>query len=364
MKGTCCVCGGVTSKASSAMCRGCEIKSRQAKAEAKRPRCEDCSKPLSVGNTGVHCYDCRVRRGWRHPVPSPRVESVREVLEEQQRGAPPRIALNNYNGSAIVIACLHIPFYSISWVQEVCETAELLHIDTLVLAGDVLMADRISKYDRVGKSPTIAEELIALRKVMEAFGLVFKRIIFVVGNHDQRIEKQIAAAAETKTGRNTLDMVAATLGTKFDPEDMEALSVTFIQSFLPPEKVYFEPLPSIIWNNTYMVQHAGCSRVPPAHERAMAAKHRTSQLNGNSHLWGVGFDTSGTDIAMTIGHSCEPERFRYIREKPSTFPQQVRGAAVILVSERTGPKGVVVPLADHPRYFKVRDILEAAHAKD
>jgi predicted phosphodiesterase len=281
------------------------------------------------------------------------------ALEHEQRIATPPIIDTNYNGQAIVISCLHIPFYSISWVRTVCETAQALHIDTLVLAGDVLMADRISRYDRVGAAPTIGEELLALSAVMKELSKVFNRIVFVAGNHDQRIERQIAMAAETKLGRNMLDMVAATLGMKFDPDDMERMSKSFIESFLPPSTVVFEPLPQIMWNNTYLIMHAGCSRTPPAHERAMAAKHRKSVIAGNSHLWGAGFDVSGEDVCVTIGHSAEPERWRYIKEVPSTFPQQVRGMCVILVNERTGPAGAVLPLADHARYASVSDIAEA-----
>lgn len=328
-------------------CKACLQKFRRKTADANAARCSRCKTTLAKGTKGTLCIACLTTR------------EVATVLTREQGIAPPPLPLTDYSGNAIIISCLHIPFYSVPWVMEICETAQLLHIDTLVLAGDVLMADRPSKYDRVGKTPTIAEELLAMRKVMDALLLVFKRIIFVVGNHDQRIEKQVAAAAETKMGRNTLDMVAAALGTTFDPDDMEALSTTFIESFLNRDRVHFEPLPEITWNNTYRIMHAGSSRTPPSHERAMAAKHRQSIIGGNSHLFGAGFDASGQDLCMTLGHACEPERFRYIREKPTSFPAQVRGMAVILVNERTGPAGTVIPLADHPRWFKIRDIKEA-----
>lgn len=359
-KGKCATCGKPTSKLSSTECKPCELKGRRVKAEARRNRCLDCDKPLSPGNTGSYCYDHRIAHGWKHqrtPDQVERVSKVERVLTETQLMAPERIELSTYDGDAVILSCLHIPFYSVPWVVKVCEASQRLGVRTLIVAGDFLMADRLSKYDKVGQTVPIGQELLALHQVTSVLLEVFDRIILMYGNHDQRVERAIAHAAETKEGRTMLEMLAARMDTKFDPEGLDALAESFLQHFTSNPAVQVVSLPELVVNGRWLVMHAGASRVPPQHERAMAEKHRKSVIGGNSHLWGVGFDRSATDLAVTLGHACESERFRYIHEKPSTFPQQVRGAVFILrgKGETSGP-GRMLPLVEHPLWFGLDDL--------
>lgn len=359
-KGKCATCGGETSKATAVKCQSCYSDRRRKIMAGNVRKCADCPKPLSKGNTGTHCYECRVKRGWRNPTAAEKVErvaKVKRVLTATQAMAPDRIELSTYDGDAAIISCLHIPFYSVSWVVRICESAQRLGVKTLIVAGDFLMADRLSKYDKVGQTVPIGQELLALHEVTAVLLEVFDRIILMYGNHDQRIERTIAKAAETKEGRTMLEMLAARMDTRFDPEGLDALAESYLQHFTSNPAVKVVSLPELVVNGRWLVMHAGASRVPPQHERAMAEKHRMSVIGGNSHLFGMGFDRSATDLAVTLGHACESERFRYIHEKPSAFPQQVRGCVFVLrgKGETSGP-GRILPLVEHELWFSLDDV--------
>jgi hypothetical protein len=327
------------------------------------PFTKKCGNPQCGNKTqGVLCRACdtgerkkRALKRWE----SRGRDRTRKVLEEGQLVAPPRINIDEYDGEAVVVACFHNPFYSVDWVLEVCETANRLNIPTLIVAGDFLQADRLSKYDQVGATTSISDELLTLKGVLDVLLETFDRIILMYGNHDQRIERQFAKASETKGGRNMLDLLAARMGQRFDPEDMAALAESYIQHFVQSDKVQVVRLPELIVNGRWRIMHAGASRTPPAHERAMIHKHRQSVIGANSHLFAVGFDNSAEDVAFTVGHACDKDRYRYIHEKPSSFPEQVRGMGLILrrPSDPTGP-GFLVPIAQHSLWFTIRDLAD------
>ena len=351
MKHTCRDCGGPTSaRTIKGRCKKCDLAMMSAKAEEHARHCGRCGDKISHSSKNDLCRACRV---WGDKGKL-KLEPVLAKLTEAQLVAPPVIKDAIFEGEAIIISDLHVPYHHIPTVQRALEAAVLLNVRTLIIAGDFIQGDTVSKYLGVGSAPTLAEEMVALKRVVEALLEVFDRIVIIPGNHDQRIEKTIAEASETKVGRRSLDKIASLLGT--DPADHETTAGEYIRHFLASPKVTYYPLPQLIVNGAWLVQHPGTvSRVAPQNERKMAEKHRLSVIQGHSHLTGFGFDASGRDVAANIGYTADQERYRYIREKPTTFPQAVHGFCAILKSEQQ-PHGYLVPLVVHERWFDLKEL--------
>lgn len=278
-----------------------------------------------------------------------------EVVKKEAELAPTIPPRPNVYGSALILFDPHIPFHDPVVIQDALEAAVMLGIKKLIIPGDVMHMDTISKYIGVGKTVNVTDELVSCGKVLNALATLFDEIVCIPGNHDQRLEKMIAQMQDTKDGRRGLEMVANLLGAN-DINDAEDVSYRYLRHFFTSPKITWHSLPDLILNDTWLIQHPGSvSRVPPQTERAMARKFRKSVLQGHSHVWGVGFDDSGIDVCFNGGHAARDERWRYMRERPSTFPATIHGYGIVYTTPEC-PEGRLLPMAVHPRYFKLSEL--------
>jgi predicted phosphodiesterase len=309
----------------------------------KKP-CPGCGKPIRCAR--ATCNVCRYATGLR---------AVKDALEAEAQIVPAIAPRATLTGSAVILSDTHIPWHDPAVILKACEAARLLRIGTLIVAGDLLHLDLVSKYVGAGKSIPVSEELRSAGRVLQALSLVFERIVIIPGNHDQRLERTIAQVRESKQGRQALDMVAALLGAG-DVDDAEDVALRYLNHFLGSPKVTIHPLPDLVLNGTWLIQHPGiCRRVSPQAERAMAVKHRMSIVQGHNHLFGVGLDPSGTDVCFNSGHAASPEKWRYVREKPTDFPRGNQGFGVIYTTP-TNPGGRLIPVLVHDRYFDLAEL--------
>jgi hypothetical protein len=328
-------CGGCGKACQGRMCKPCELAERLALAEQRARRC-GCGARLAKGTKGERCRECRYT-----------VASA--VFEETAKVAPAIPPVPQVQGSAVIVTDIHAPWHDPAVLRKVCEAGALLGVRQLIIGGDLFHADTISKYIGVAKSIPIVEELHQCRKVLDALELFFDRIVVIPGNHDQRFERMLALCKDSSGGRKALDLLAALLDV--DKDDTEALSESYLSRFLCSPRIELYPLPQLVLNGAWLIQHPGtCSRTAAATERGMIAKHRMSVVQGHNHLFGVTFDASGQDIAFNCGHASNETKFRYMREKPGTFPAMVKGFGVVLVDD-AHPTGYLVPLAVHDKWF-------------
>jgi hypothetical protein len=250
---------------------------------------------------------------------------------------------------------IHAPWHDPAAVLDMCDVAVMIGARRLVVGGDIIHADTISKYLGVAPTIPVTKELESLGRLLSALEEVFDEIILIPGNHDQRVEKMIASMRDTKDGRRGLEMVASLLGAA-DPDDAEDMAMRYMSHFFKSPKVKWHPLPDLIINDSWLIQHPGtASRIAPQGERAMVRKHRKSVVQGHTHLFGIGFDESGEDVAFNIGHLALDSKWRYMRERPTSYPKSVQGFAALYTTEDS-PGGRIIPFARHKRWFRLRDI--------
>lgn len=311
--------------------------------------CKDCNRKLDRRAVGDYCIIHHLQH---------RLKKVKTVLTDESKIATKSIKPLKVTGSVIVVSDTHIPFHHSDGMWLMIQIADRLKIKTLIIAGDLIHADIISKYLGVGKQIKLTDELVSCGRVLEALTTsVFDRIIVIPGNHDQRIEKMIAGFKESKQGRQALEIVAGLLGVS-DVDDAEAVAYRYLNHFFSNDKVTIHNLPNLILNDIWLIQHPGTvSRISPQNERRMIEKHRKSVIQGHSHLWSIGFDSSGTDIAFNCGHLSRPDKWRYLFEKPTTFPQSVPGFGIILCTKEH-PNGKLIPVALHEKMMDPLALLD------
>jgi hypothetical protein len=260
------------------------------------------------------------------------------------------------HGDWLVCSDSHIPYHSPRAFLKLLEAQELLGITQLCIAGDFIHTDAMSKFTRRAKVPTLGEEMVQAAGVLKVLEGRFDKIVILPGNHDHRVEKTLAKMATSVEGAKGLEMIGAMLGmADFTPAD---LALSFFEFFFGSKKVEVRELSDLEINDTWLVQHpASCSRIGGQNERKMIYKHRKCIMQGHNHLFGVQYDDSGTDIGFNLGHMCDPSRFRYVRERPNTFPKGVLGFGAVL-HDKENPEGYLLPLAVHDRWFDLAKLKE------
>ncbi len=321
---------------------------------------EGCGAQTSrVGRKCRECYLKEVRVGppdnRRHVVGRSDVLSgVRDALQEEAKLSPELDRWTRLHGDWMLLSDPHIPFHHTETIVQMCETAQMLGIKNLCVPGDLIHADTISQYDQAGKTVAIRAELECAGRVLEALLSVFDRIEIIVGNHDQRIEKLVAKWAQ-KDGKHLASLMAGVLKVE---DEAEAISYGIFRHFLGnPDRVIMHPLPEIVINDKWLIQHPSqCSRKPPTNQINMIHKWRLSVVGGHNHLWGLAFDNSAVDCAFNIGPACDSSKWRYMRERVTDFPRQVNGYAAIIQTD-DNPGGMLIPMALHDRMFNMKDLM-------
>jgi hypothetical protein len=96
-------------------------------------------------------------------------------------------------GNCIVVGDIHIP--TTFWeLAELVDTVADLHLEnprTLIIAGDFINADALSRYPPTVPMPSLEEELAIARDMLSTWSQTFDSIIIIMGNHEMRIFKQL-----------------------------------------------------------------------------------------------------------------------------------------------------------------------------
>jgi predicted phosphodiesterase len=309
-------------------------------------KCKNCARALCRGTKGEYCSGCF----WDNQAD----RSVR-IIEEEAKLAPSLPRRPKDAGSWIVISDLHIPYHDPVVITQAIRTAKILGIRNLCVGGDFIHGDTMSRFVNAGKQIPITDELSACARVFGALEPLFDKIIITMGNHDERVQNRVASWSKSSKGAQSMELLARVLDR---PADGESIALGIFDHFFSSPKLTIHPHPDILINGTWLVTHPGsCSRVSPQTERKMAEKERKCVIGGHNHLFGVGFDASGTDVAVNIGHAADPSKWTYVRNRPTTFPTMVPGFCAIIQTEDC-PGGMVIPLAVHPRWFNIPALYE------
>lgn len=310
---------------------------------APKAPCPKCGKSCY----GAQCWGCSVKAR----------QGLEAVLEEEASLVPSLPAEPKLFGDWIVCSDLHIPYHHPPSLASMVEVADLLRVKNLCIAGDIIHADIISRYDKAGKQTAISTELISCGRILHTLGKFFDKIWIITGNHDRRLEKMVASWRSTPGGSQALDVIAKILDVEGNADD---IAYGIFEHFFSNEKVKIYPLSSLTINDTWKVIHPGsCSRVPPQTERRLVSKFRMSVIGGHNHLVGFGFDDSGQDIAANIGHLSDDTKFRYMQEKVTTFPNtQKMHAFCAVLCDDTAPQGRLLPIVLHDKWFDLKMLKE------
>lgn len=169
-----------------------------------KPKCEKCGAPASYRSK--RCIDCYLSRGSKKPTVPPVLVGPREPLttfdeawakwgaligrsKEHYAGPPPSHQVGDKK-RVCIIPDIHAPFHSEEMLAALI-AREADRTDLAVLVGDVADLYSTSRYDKPNTKVTFEYEWASVSAVVQALSEAFPKIIWVAGNHDKRVSRQI-----------------------------------------------------------------------------------------------------------------------------------------------------------------------------
>lgn len=116
------------------------------------------------------------------------IEKLRDQLEEAKN------CLSDKPEGTLLLYDIHIPHQDSVAVESAIKYASKHYfIKEVVLGGDVMDCEALSKYDKISETASFADEVYAtnifLRKLREVFPKA--NITYIMGNHEERLEQYV-----------------------------------------------------------------------------------------------------------------------------------------------------------------------------
>lgn len=92
---------------------------------------------------------------------------------------------------ALVLADLHIPYHSESAVTAILKWAESQTFDQLILLGDFVDFYKVSHWIQDPNRMRFVDEIVEAKRILSLFRACFHKIVYIEGNHEERLKKYI-----------------------------------------------------------------------------------------------------------------------------------------------------------------------------
>lgn len=250
-------------------------------------------------------------------------------------------------GDAVIFPDLEFPFHNADFVNRVLDLAQMWRIDQSIAAGDVLHYDSLSGWepswqtpngkggldekqetrfiefakslpakqqtkafallDEIGSKeedgdPNISEELRVARKAVKSLSQCFKKIDFVLGNHEGRLMRTLHSP-----------MFPSEITKQIDAEDWRI--APYYYSNLVSEGELFR------------IVHPRSTAKAAA--ITLASKFQCHILMAHSHALSLNWDLSGRYYAIQMGCCVDELRLPYASQRDSLAPAHKLGAVIV-----------------------------------
>lgn len=243
-------------------------------------------------------------------------------------------------GNTMLISDLHVPKHCSVTLSRMMDVAEELGIRQLVVGGDLIDFENISRYRPGEPQSHPIESIQAATMVLMSLTDQFDIIWVIKGNHDDRLQRMIEAAY---IGRDRFAQYLADL-TQSDLEAhafrerfivvMEAWTRKLSEKLA--KKVRWLAVPEIEIEGPegyppYRFVHPAIySRNAPQAERRLWQRYVQPIIGTHGHIWGMSIAPNGIHPVIQIGCATDPDKHVYLSERITDHPKWVRGFASIV----------------------------------
>ena len=212
-------------------------------------------------------------------------------------------------GDWMIAGDIHVPFCDYDFANLISMVAlkQLKKPRRLLIAGDLFNMDTFSTYAHLTNIPTWAEERKAAKGLMDEWLSTFGEIVFLMGNHDRRLQKFTGGAFDET------DIISLVIS---NPARVKASNYGWCTIDTP--------------GGVYRVTHPknyGINQLTVAD--ALAQKYNQNVISFHEHHLGVGWDRYKRYIVINGGCLVQPEKLAYVALDDSKSAGMARGFVML-----------------------------------
>lgn len=211
----------------------------------------------------------------------------------------------------VVTSDWHIPLVDAEAVEVMLQEAVRNNAtDYLVIAGDFLNLDALSRFPIKQRGSSLENELLVAREIIQELVKTFDSIIITKGNHDERLW---VALGDKVSYKQTIGWL---LG--LDVQDKVRLTSR--------DNVTIETLGEHNW---YICHTRQYSKVPLKIPIELAAIHEMNIAAGHRHHHAIGNSLNGKYRVVELGGLYDTQATEYIKSYSNTMPRWVNGFMIL-----------------------------------
>lgn len=222
--------------------------------------------------------------------------------KEAPDGSMPRFIGELYlEGDYLILNDVHVPYQD----QALLERAKKSGMKRVILAGDVVDFASISRFEHRVKPPSVSEELTALRVFFEWLLTWADEVVYLPGNHEERLLKHLS-----------LDFA------------------DFVRMVTSDERVIPTPYDRVFLmsgSERWLICHQiNISRNKLKVADDLSHKYLRHVLVTHQHKNALARDVYGNFIVCSVGGCHDPKKAAYVQLKTTTSAVQEQGFATII----------------------------------
>lgn len=220
-------------------------------------------------------------------------------------------------GSVVIIADCQIPFQDGEFMLKVLTLANKWDIKQGISAGDFFNQDSFSVFIKNPQAPNWKTEAEKAKKVANIMVSLIPEWLFILGNHDARMVRQLANEIDHSDLLRLANM----------PVGCEA------------DNFYYCIVVDGQGNEWRITHPKNSSAIPTKVPQRLADKYAQNIVAGHGHLTGLAQSINGKYTAIDNGVCCEPDLLEYVSIRDSIRPSMSKGAVIL----REDSKGIIKP---------------------
>ena len=224
------------------------------------------------------------------------------------------------DGSLAVTADFHFPVTDYEFVNEFLAECAQRNVKKLLIAGDFLNMDALSRFDHKQESAGLNEEITMANKAMRLILNQFDDVYFTWGNHDARFHKAMGYKVDFAT---SMKMVFHDL----TDAQKERLHISNLDHMV----VDAYEFPDLGEDKWFVCHPKTYSRKPLSTAMELAATKNMNIACAHSHHHAYGWDRSGRLRLVEVGGFFDREKVEYL-QRTDSYPNWQNGYMILTES--------------------------------
>jgi len=206
----------------------------------------------------------------------------------------------------LVVGDVHCPMQCPWWTDKALETAEKFEAKTIIINGDLIDANQISRHMGLEfrRRATLEDDMDAAEQFMRLMCNEFEQVYYTLGNHTARMISRFSGELSIQ---RLLKMI-------YDNPKIHTTQKTWMK----------------VNQNTRVLHPRSYSQIRGKLTADLCQLYQQNIVTSHHHHSAMSYSKDAKWQAMEIGCLADVEKFSYVQDQMGNYPQMMNGFGIIM----------------------------------